>query len=311
MRICSLLPSATEALFALGAGDSVSGVTFECDFPPEARTKRVIVHTRLKHSGDPAEIDRQVNEFVSRGESLYELDQAALQAIRPDLIITQDLCHVCAASPGDLASAFTSLPQKPEVLSLSPQSLADVWKDILAIGNAIGRAGQARELVGKLERRVSAVAQAVSHSPTRPRVACLEWLDPPFVGGHWVPEMVSLAGGADVLGVAAKPSFRTTWAEVINARPEIVVIMPCGYDLQQSVKAFNAAPPPEGWESLPAVRDEKVYALDASGYFSRPGPRLAGGVEILASILHPEVAPATPPPESTAKLAPLTRSAGK
>jgi iron complex transport system substrate-binding protein len=180
MRICSLLPSATETLFSLGAGDSVSGVTFECDFPPEARGKRVIVHTRLNHSSDPAAIDRQVNEFVERGESLYEVDRDAVQDIQPDLIITQDLCHVCAASPGDLASALAPLAHKPEVLTLNPQSLADVWNDIRAIGTAIGRASRACELVGELEARVAAVAQVVSSSSSRPWVACLEWLDPPY-----------------------------------------------------------------------------------------------------------------------------------
>ncbi len=288
MRICSLLPSATEILFELGAADSVAGVTFECDFPPEARTKRVVVRTRLEHSEDPVEIDRQVQDFVSRGESLYEIDRAAVEAIEPDLIITQDLCHVCAASPGDLASALATLRRKPEVLSLNPHSLGDVWKDILAVGSAIGRVSQARELVDELERRVSAVAQAVSHSSKRPRVVCLEWLDPLFVGGHWVPEMVACAGGVDVFGKAAQPSYRQTWEAVLKANPEVMVIMPCGYGLPQAVKGFTAMPLPEGWELIPAVRDGRVFAVDASGYFSRPGPRLAGGVEILASILHPE-----------------------
>ncbi|HET9176727.1 MAG TPA: cobalamin-binding protein [Terriglobia bacterium] len=287
MRICSLLPSATEILFELGAGDSVAGVTFECDFPPEARNKRVVVRTRLEHSEDPVEIDRQVQDFVARGESLYEIDRAAVQAIEPDLIITQDLCHVCAASPGDLASVLSDLRRKPEVLSLNPQSLGDVWKDILAVGSAIGRTGQARELVDELEGRVLAVVQAVSGSSTRPRVACLEWLDPVYVAGHWVPEMVACAGGVDVFGKAAEPSFRQTWEAVLKANPEVIVIMPCGYGLQQAVKDFNIMTPPEGWESIQAVRDGRVYGVDASGYFSRPGPRLAGGVEILASILHP------------------------
>ncbi len=308
MRICSLLPSATEILFALGVGDSVSGVTFECDYPHAARTKQVIVRTRLKHSEDSSEIDRQVNDFVLRGESLYEVDIEAFQAIQPDLIITQDLCHVCAASPGDLASALAALERKPEILSLSPQSLADVWKDILAIGTAVGRVSQARELVDQLEGRVAAVAQAVSHSSTRPRVACLEWLEPPFVAGHWVPEMVASAGGVDALGEKGKPSARTKWEDVLKANPEIIVIMPCGYNLGQAVEEFNVLSLPAGWESLPAVRHGNVFAVDASGYFSRPGPRLAGGVEILAGILHPETAPAAPPPPSFAKLAPVTRA---
>jgi iron complex transport system substrate-binding protein len=311
MRICSLLPSATETLYELGAGDSVAGVTFECDFPPEAKTKRVIVRTRLRHSNDPAEIDRQVNDFVSRGESLYEVDAAAVQAIAPDLIITQDLCHVCAASPGDLASALAALARKPEVLSLNPQSLAGVWNDIIAIGSAIGRISQARELVGELEGRVSAVAQVVSHSSTRPQVACLEWLDPLFAAGHWVPEMVARAGGMDVFGKAAKPSVRKTWEDVLKANPEVIVIMPCGYGLEEAVKEFNVMTPPEGWESIQAVRNGRVFAVDASGYFSRPGPRLADGVEILASILHPEMALPAPHESSGSTLARIMRSSGK
>ncbi|HEX5412040.1 MAG TPA: cobalamin-binding protein [Terriglobia bacterium] len=307
MRICSLLPSATEILFELGAGESVAGVTFECDYPPEARTKRVVVRTRLEHSEDPLEIDRQVSDFVSRGESLYEIDQAALQAIDPDLIITQDLCHVCAASPGDLASVLAALARKPEVLSLNPHSLRDVWKDILAVGSAIGRSDPARELVTKLERRVSAVVQAAAHFSAQPRVACLEWLDPLFAGGHWVPEMVACAGGADIFGKAAQPSFRLTWDELVKANPDVVVMMPCGYGLEQAVKEFNRVTLPEQWGSLRAVSDGRVFAVDGSGYFSRPGPRLAGGVEILASILHSEEAPAAPPAASFANVARTTQ----
>ncbi|TAM83114.1 MAG: cobalamin-binding protein [Acidobacteria bacterium] len=311
MRICSLLPSATETLFELGAGDSVAGVTFECDFPPEAKTKRVVVRTRLEHSEDPVEIDQQVKGFVTRGESLYEVDQAAVKAIEPDLIITQDLCHVCAASPGDLASALAALARKPEVLSLNPQSLADVWKDILAIGRAIGRNSQARKLVGELEGRVSAVARRVSQVSARPRVACLEWLGPLFVAGHWVPEMVACAGGIDVLGKGAKPSFRLPWQDVLNASPEVIVIMPCGYGLEQAVKEFSAMTLPEGWESLPAVKDAQVFAVEASGYFSRPGPRIADGVEILASILHPETGPHQARESSGSKVARVRRLPGK
>lgn len=311
MRICSLLPSATEILFELGAGDALFGVTFECDHPPEARQKRVIVRTRLSHSANSAEIDREVSEFVARGESLYEVDREAVQAIQPDLIITQDLCHVCAASPGDLATVLAALERQPEILSLNPQSLSDVWNDIQAIGTAIGKADQARELVTQLESRVAAIAQAASRSSIRPRVACLEWLDPLFAAGHWVPEMVESSGGIDVLGKAGKRSYRITWDDVLNANPEIILIMPCGYNLDGAIKEFNALTPPDGWESLSAVRDGNVFAVDASGYFSRPGPRLAVGVEILAGILQPEAALAPPPPASCVKVAPIARTPRK
>jgi len=302
MQICSFLPSATETLFALGAGDSVAGVTFECDFPPEAREKRVVVRTRLNPSLNAAEIDRQVNESVARGESLYEVDLEALEDIQPDLIITQDLCHVCAATPGDLGFVLGALRRKPEVLSLSPQSLADVWTDIRTIGAATDRGSQAGELVALLKDRLAAVAEMVARSSARPRVACLEWLDPPFFAGHWVPEMVACAGGVDVLGASAKPGIRTTWEDVLKARPEVILIMPCGYDLRDAVEEFSRMALPDGWEMLPAVRDGRVFAVDASGYFARPGPRLAGGVEILASVLHPEYAAVAPPPASVEKI---------
>jgi iron complex transport system substrate-binding protein len=216
------------------------------------------------------------------------------------------LCHVCAASPGDLATVLAALGRKPEILSLNPQSLSDVWNDIQTIGTAIGKADRARELVTQLEGRVAAMAQASSRSSIRPRVACIEWLDPLFVAGHWVPEMVESAGGTDILGKAGRSSYRTTWEDVLNANPEIIVIMPCGYNLEGALKEFNALTLPDGWESLTAVRDGNVFAVDASGYFSRPGPRLAGGVEILAGMLQPEIA-LTPPPASCTKVAPLTR----
>jgi iron complex transport system substrate-binding protein len=308
MRICSLLPSATETLYALGAGSQVAGVTFECDFPPEASSKRVVVRTRLRSSLNAAEIDRQVNEFVARGESLYEVDGEAIEAIQPDLIITQDLCHVCAASPGDLASSLQALPHAPEILSLNPQSLADVWNDIEKIGDAARCGRQARRLVQELKDRTAAVERAAALSPAWPRVACLEWLDPPFAAGHWVPEMVACAGGADVLGRAAKPGYRTTWEAVLKAKPEVIFIMPCGYDLRHAMEEFSRMDLPDGWEALPAARDERVFVVDASGYFSRPGPRLAGGVEILAGVIHPNHAPVPPPPSSVEKVARRTLS---
>src|SRR2546425_6890157 len=186
MRICSLLPSATEILFALGLGGEVVGVTHECDFPGEARSKRILVRSRLAHAATAAEIDRQVRDFLSRGESLYSVDVEALHVIEPDLIITQDLCQVCAASPDDLAAALVSLPRPPRVLSLNPRTLADVWRDIIVVGEATGRADQAHELVIDLKRRVAAVEQATAGVSARPRVVCLEWLDPLYVAGHWV-----------------------------------------------------------------------------------------------------------------------------
>jgi iron complex transport system substrate-binding protein len=298
MRICSFLPSATEILYALGLGDSVVGVTFECDFPPEARAKRVVVRSRLTGSQDAAEIDREVGEFVARGEGLYEVDQAALKEANPDLIVTQELCNVCAATPGDLGSSLALLPRPPQVLSLSAQTLAGVWDDIRNLGAATSRGTQAEHLIRELEGRLVAVEQAITGSANRPRVVCLEWLDPPFVAGHWVPEMVARAGGIDALGEPGEPGFRTTWENVLSVEPEVILMMPCGYHLDSVVEELKKMPLPEGWSGLAAVHHGRVFAVDASSYFSRPGPRLATGVEILASVFHPDYAPAQLPAAS-------------
>jgi iron complex transport system substrate-binding protein len=290
MKICSLLPSATEILFALGLGDQVAGVSHECDFPPEARTKPVLIVSRISHTGTAADIDRQVREFLERGESLYSVDLAALAAVDPDLIITQDLCHVCAASPDDLGAALAHLSRQlgarqPQVVTLNPHSLADVCADIRAVGRATGRSEQASALVAEFHRDVAQVEGAVARLP-RPRVVCLEWLDPPYVAGHWVPEMVSRAGGMDVLGHAGEPSFRVEWEKIVAAQPEVIVIMPCGYGLERVAKEFRDMALPDGWRGIPAVRDGRVILVEASGYFSRPGPRLATGMAILADAIH-------------------------
>lgn len=285
MRICSFLPSGTEILYALGLGGSVVGVTFECDFPPEARAKRVVVRPRLTES-QAAAIDREVSEFLARGESLYEVDQAALEEAKPDLIIVQELCRVCAATPGDLASALALLPCPPRVISLNARTLAGVWDDIRTLGTGTNREEQAEQLVRELERHLAAAEEAITDSVNRPRVVCLEWLDPPFIAGHWVPEMVARAGGADAMGKPAEPGFRTNWEDIVRAEPDVIVMMPCGYHLDSVAEELEKMPLPRAWTTLRAVRDGRVFAVDASSYFSRPGPRLATGVEILADVFH-------------------------
>jgi iron complex transport system substrate-binding protein len=287
MRICSLLPSATEILFALGLGDSVVGVTHECDFPPEAATKPPLIRPRVDPQAMPAELDRQVTKLVERGENIYSVDAELLRSISPDLIVTQDLCHVCAASPDDLATALTRLPKRPRVLSLTPHSLAEVWDDIRRVGEATGRKREAQALAITLEQRVAAIEMKATQVATRPRVLCLEWLDPFYVGGHWVPEMVAKAGGQDVLGHAGELSFRVTPGQIAESRSEVIVLMPCGYSLERTVAGWSRLTPPDSWNVLPAIRDHRVFAVDANSYFSRPGPRLADGVAILAEIFHP------------------------
>jgi iron complex transport system substrate-binding protein len=294
VRIVSLIPSATEILFALGLDAEICGVSHECDFPPEARSKRKVVYPRIPPGLPAGEVDRRVRDFVARGESLYSVDAKALVELDPDLIITQDLCHVCAATPDDLASTLAAMPRAPRVLTLDPQSLADVYNDIRTIGEVTGRSAQAAQVVASLEARIAAVERAVAKR-ARPRVLCLEWLDPPFPGGHWVPEMVERAGGKDVLGRAGVPSVAVNWNEVLVTKPDVIVLMPCGYNAEQSAADYAAAPLPPGWQELSVVKNGRVYFVDGSSYFSRSGPRLVDGVEILARILHPECATALLP----------------
>ncbi len=282
MRICSFLPSGTEILFALGLADSVMGVTFECDYPAEARTKPVVVYSKLPPNLPEREIDRQVKLSSQAGQSLYRLDAEELERIQPDLIVTQDLCHVCAASPDDLGAVLGRLSPHPMVLALTPRTVADVWSDIRAVGAATGRTAEATELVSRLTAQVSGLVARRPGDP--PRVLCLEWLDPPFVGGHWVPEMVALAGGIDVLGRVGEPGYEVGWQTVVDSDPELILAMPCGYHAHEVQKELKEVPFPAEWHSLRAVRNRNVFAMDASSHFSRPGPRIAEGIQALADL---------------------------
>jgi iron complex transport system substrate-binding protein len=295
MRIVSLLPSATEILFALGLDREIVGVSHECDFPAQARTKRVVIHSRIPHGTLPGEIDRLVRDFVARGESLYAVDAQALEELEPDLIVTQDLCHVCAASPDDLATALARFEKRPEVLCLNPQDLGDVWRDILWVGEETAHGPAAEALVKQIGARLGALERQLAElgNLQRPRVALLEWLQPFYVGGHWVPEMIHRAGGEDVLGSPRTPSFRVNPKDVIAAAPDVLLVACCGYDAEAARKECQCLPLPRQWDDIPAVRENRVYALEASSYFSRPGPRLVTGIEALAKLFHPgiEVSP--------------------
>jgi iron complex transport system substrate-binding protein len=291
MRIVSLLPSATEILYALGVGDRVIGITHECDFPPEAAKKPALIRPRVDPTAAPAEIDRQVSELVARGESIYAVDADLLASLAPDLIVTQDLCHACAASPDDLATALTRFSRPPRVLSLTPHSLDDVWQDIIRAGEATNTRPRAEALAAELKAKVQAIASitmsTTAQATVRPRVACLEWLDPFYVGGHWVPEMVTIAGGEDVLGRAGQPSFKVSADDIAQSNADVIVVMLCGYDAKRNAKEFQATKIPPSWENLPAIRNRRIFAVDANSYFSRPGPRLANGVQLLAHLLNP------------------------
>jgi len=306
MRIVSLLPSATEILFALGLEREIVGVSHECDFPPQAKTKPVVIHSRLPHDASPSEIDRLVSEYVHRGESLYAVDAEVLEQLAPDLIVTQDLCHVCAASPDDLATALARFDRRPEVLCLNPQDLVDVWRDILWVGDESCRGPQAEMLLEKIGARLGELPQQLPQSADRPRVAFLEWLQPFYVGGHWVPEMIQMAGGEDVLGKVGTPSFRVPLQDIVEAEPEILLIAPCGYTAQQARIEYLSLDLPGQWNVMPAVRNGRVYALEANSYFSRPGPRLVTGIEALAKLFHRSI---QVPREAEAAVLPIHASA--
>jgi iron complex transport system substrate-binding protein len=290
MRIVSLLPATTEILCAIGAGDSVVGITHECDFPPDAAAKPKLIRPRVDPAAAPADLDRQVHELIKRGESIYAVDAELLVRLSPDIIVTQDLCHVCAASPEDLAGALSRLPREraPRVVTFTPHTLADVWSGIREIGEAVGCASRAQALASSLAESVSAIEHAMSEVAKRPRVLCLEWFDPPYCGGHWVPEMVRIAGGIDLFGREGEPSFPITWEQILERAPDVIVLMSCGYDLERNAAVWKTSQRPACWNALPAVEAGRVYAVDANAYFSRCGPRLADGVALLADLLHPE-----------------------
>jgi iron complex transport system substrate-binding protein len=289
MRIVSLLPSATETLFALGFDEEIVGVSHECDFPPQAKSKTCVVRSRLPKDVTPAETDRLVREYVERGESIYAVDRDLLETAAPDLIITQDLCHVCAATPDELGAALAQISKRPGVLSLDPLDLGDVWRDILWIGEKTGRRARAQAFVEKIGEQLAQIGKNIASAEWRPRVVLLEWLDPLYVGGHWVPEMISRAGGQELLGRVKTPSHRITMEEVIAAAPEVLFIAPCGYNADQARQGYLSMKFPETWKSIPAVRDGRVYALDANGVVSRPAGRLVTGIEAMAKALHPSI----------------------
>jgi iron complex transport system substrate-binding protein len=293
MRIVSLLPSATEIVYALGLGEHLVGVTDECDWPPQARTVQVVSRSALPAVAEPAEIDRLVSASISGGQPIYRLDTDAIRDLRPDLVLSQDLCAVCAVPSGEVNQALAVLGCQAEVVSLDPSSLDEVLEGVLQVGKAAGVPERAEEVVAGLRERLARVHAAVQ-GLERARVFALEWGDPPFNGGHWIPEMLQAAGAEAVLACPGAPSVRVTWAQIQAVAPQVVVFMPCGYDLQAAVEEASRTllTRPE----LGAV--EAIIAVDASAYCSRPGPRLVDGAEILAAVLHPERLP--PPPAGTA-----------
>lgn len=296
MKIVSLLPSATEIVFALGLGDDLEGVSFECDFPPEAREKTVVSGTALSADLDSsAAIDAAVRQRLTEGEPIYTLDRDRIRAIQPDLILAQDLCEVCAVPSGAVTDALADLGCTSQVVSLDPVTLDDVIDGIGQVGAATGTEAAASELMARLHDRVEDVHDAVARLPRpRPRVLALEWDDPPFSAGHWVPDMIGVAGGESLLAPPASRSKELRWDDIAATAPEVVVFMPCGFHLDRAVEAAQAL------LDQPALAGaSQLWVVDADSYFSRPGPRVVDGAELLASILHPEAAGPPDPARAT------------
>ncbi len=300
MRIVSLVPSATEIVASLGLVDALVGISADCDFPPAIRGTPVLSDADVAAGLPSPDIDRHIRGRLHTGKSVYHLDAGLLARLRPDLILTQELCAVCAPSYSLVTGAARMLDANARIVSLEPRGLRDILDNILLVGDLTGARERAAEVVGRLRRRMDAVAARVAGS--RPRVACLEWLAPLYVGGHWVPEMVAMAGGVDVLGVAREPSRMVEWSALCAARPEALILIPCGFDIARARAEIHLLSDRPGWEDLPAVRGGRVYLTDASSYFNRPGPRIIDGLEILGGLLHPASAAAPLPAGAAERL---------
>ncbi len=290
MRIVSLLPSATEILCALGLQDSLVAVTHECDYPPAALDRPSITRSLLRPNMSSREITQAVDaQLTSSAHSLYTIDRALLAELAPDLIVTQKLCEVCAVSYDEVLDAVKGLPHLPLVVNLEPTSLEEVLDDISRLGSVTGRQDAARELLAGLDERIARVKSTVAHAHSRPRVGFLEWIDPPFCGGHWNPELVEIAGGHDALGRPFQPAVPIVWERVVEFAPEVLVISCCGFTVERTLQDLPILEALPGYRDLPCVRAERVHVVDGTAYFSRPGPRLVDSLEMLAGFVHPEL----------------------
>jgi iron complex transport system substrate-binding protein len=289
-RIVSFLPSATEMICALGLGDRLMGITHECDYPPEIAGKPIVVRSVLPlENMSLSEIDSAVTERLRNGLSLYRIEEALMREISPDLIVTQDLCQVCAPSGNEVSQLLNVLPSKPKILWLTPKSLEQIFDNLRDLGKTTGRLEKAEELMVAGRARLENVAAATRLASSRPRVFCMEWVDPVYCCGHWVPEMVGIAGGIDELGHEGTDSVRIPWKDVLQWRPEVLIVMPCGFGLERAADQAQQLFTYPDWVELPAVCENRVYAVDANSYFARPGPRVVEGTELLAHLIHPDL----------------------
>jgi iron complex transport system substrate-binding protein len=290
LRIISFLPAATEMVFALGLGDSLVGVSHECDFPPQAKEKPIVVKPALPLDKlSLREIDESVSARLRDGKSLYKVDENLLRSLAPDLILTQNLCQVCAPSGNEVSQILKTLPKKPHVLYLSPHSISDIFENVREVGKATGRIEPAEALIADSRARLEKISSRTRALKNRLRVFSYEWIDPIYCSGHWVPEMVELAGGIDSLSRKGMDSVRIAWEEIVKWAPEIFILSPCGFNLQKAIEQAPQLFAKPGWHDLPAVKNNRVYAVDANSYFARPGPRIVEGVELLAHLFHPEI----------------------
>jgi iron complex transport system substrate-binding protein len=294
MRICSLLPSATEIVFGLGEGHALVGVSHECDYPEEARRIPKVTRSKVPAGIPSAQIDSLVSSTLNAEGSLYELDLPLLERLQPDLILTQRLCDVCAVSFDRVEEAVRGLTSRPRVLNLEPHSLDDILDNICTVGEATECEAAAETLVGSLRARIDRVRARTQGLAHRPRVFCMEWVDPPFCGGHWMKELVEIAGGRDDLAHLHRPSYRIDWRRALDFSPEVIVLTCCGFDLHRCAQEGELLARFEGVSELPAITAGRVFATDGSAYFSRPGPRIVDSLEILAHLIHPELFPAPP-----------------
>ena len=290
LRLISFLPAATEMVFALGLGDRLVGVSHECDFPAPAETKPVVVKPALPlEKLSLREIDTAVAERIGSGQNLYQVDERLLEQLAPTHILTQALCQVCAPSGNEITRALTALPVKPKILWFTPHSIAEIFGNLRELGAATGRLAEAEELNAAAHARLQNVIELTKKTPHRSRVFCLDWIDPYYCCGHWVPEMVELAGGEDALGRKGADSVRISWTEIAAFSPEILIVSPCGFGMEAAVQQAKQLLRQPGWNGLPAVVNDRVFAVDANAYFSRPGLRVVDGVELLAHLIHPEL----------------------
>ncbi len=296
MRIVSLVPSATEMLFALGLGPEVVAVTHECDYPPPVRDLPKVTRDLLAPGLSAAQIDAAVKELTLAGESIYALDDTALHALEPDLIVTQALCSVCAVSFDDVRAIAEEIDTQPMVLALDPHTVGEVLGDARTLAQATGRTDAAVDWVQEMSARIDRIRVA-TRVTRRPRVLALEWMDPPFAAGHWTPQLIDYAGGEDVMGFAGESSAQCTWEEAAAVSPDVVIVMPCGYDAEIAHREAEMHR-----DQLAALGAGEIVAVDAGAYFSRPGPRIIDGLELLAHILHPELFPQAPGEALTVEL---------